>query len=108
MKTVAKAAANTTNEIDQQWFIHAVLDGWDKSCEFYEVQKTKTSGEGRLAVVGSGRDNGWEAWGRLVQQLEPISGIRRGQVPSELGNFNTKRCKKGQGTSPTTDVDRPF
>ena len=34
MKTVAKAAAKTASEIDQQWFTHAVLDGWDKSGEF--------------------------------------------------------------------------
>ena len=53
-----------------------VIEGWNKSKEFYKLLKAKTSGEGRQVVLGVGNDKGWEAWRRLAQHFEPNNAVR--------------------------------
>ena len=75
-----------------------MLENWSKNKEIHKRLKAKTSGEGRQVVFGVGNDNGWETWRRLAQHFEPNNAVRRGQVLSELGGLNHKRCKNPQET----------
>ena len=96
--SVSKTVANEKGKIEEQMFTESCIEVWSNSKELYELLKTKASGEERQVVLGVGKDNGWEAWRRLAQHFEPNNAVRRGQVLSELGSLNHKRCKNPQET----------
>ena len=64
----------------------------------WRLLKRYAGGEAKKIVIGTKKDNGWEAWRKLHQQYEPGSAMREAVARSQFTGMVNKRAKTPKET----------
>ena len=91
MEKVRKSNEVVTEEtVGKEW--------WNRKEALYRFLKKYTSDEPKKVVVGTRKDNGWEAWRQLKVSCEPSVGVKEADVLAQYTNMVTKRAKNTKET----------